>query len=144
MTWRDGVVITGIGLAIPPGIDAAEVIERALHGDSGIGPLRRLGAAGHLCTAAGELPPVNLTPSLRVPKNAKFMSRSVECAVVAAGEAISGAGGLASTDPRRIAVYTGSGQTGLEPAEFFAAMELAETGDEAATYGNLGGRAERL
>jgi 3-oxoacyl-[acyl-carrier-protein] synthase II len=88
--------------------------------------------------------PFDLSPSLRLPKNAKFMSRSVECAVLAAGEALACAGSLADTDPRRIAVYTGSGQTGLEPAEFFAAMELAETGDACATYRNLGGRASRL
>ncbi|HEY6361085.1 MAG TPA: beta-ketoacyl synthase N-terminal-like domain-containing protein, partial [Vicinamibacterales bacterium] len=72
------------------------------------------------------------------------MSRSVECAVLAAGEALATAGGLGSTDPRRVAIYTGSGQTGLEPSEFFGAMELAETGDERLTYKKLGGRAARL
>ncbi len=122
----------------------ADVTARALQGDSGIGPLRRLGTVGHACTAAGELPPFDLASSLRLPKNAKFMSRSVECAVLAAGEAIAGAGSLGDTDPHRIGMYTGSGQTGLEPSEFFAAVELAETGDESGTYKHLGGRAARL
>ena len=144
MTGGNGVVITGIGLAIPPGIGVADVTARALQGDSGIGPLRRLGTVGHACTAAGELPPFDLASSLRLPKNAKFMSRSVECAVLAAGEAIAGAGSLGDTDPHRIGMYTGSGQTGLEPSEFFAAVELAETGDESGTYKHLGGRAARL
>lgn len=136
--------MTGIGLAIPPGIGAPAVVKRALMGDSGIGPLRRLEPAGHRCTAAAEVPPFDLSAALRLPKNVKFMSRSVECAVLAAGEALAGAGSLADIDPRRIALYTGSGQTGLEPAEFFAAMELAETGDACDTYRSLGGRASRL
>jgi 3-oxoacyl-[acyl-carrier-protein] synthase II len=72
------------------------------------------------------------------------MSRSVECAVLAAAEAMSAAGAMGHVDPRRLGIYTGSGQTGLEPAEFFAALELAETGDEGSTYKNLGGRAARL
>jgi 3-oxoacyl-[acyl-carrier-protein] synthase II len=138
------VVVTGIGLAIPPGLGVADVGARALRGDSGIGPLRRLGALGPGCAAAGEVPAFNLEPSLRLPKNAKFMSRSVECAVLAAAEAMSSAGATGRVDPRRLGVYTGSGQTGLEPAEFFAALELAETGDAGPTYKNLGGRAARL
>jgi 3-oxoacyl-(acyl-carrier-protein) synthase len=140
----DGVVVTGIGLAVPGGIGAGAVAARALRGESGIGPLRRLGNLGHGCAAGGEVPAFNLDESLRVPKNIKFMSRSVECAVLAASEAVSQAGGLGDVDPSRFAIYTGSGQTGLEPSEFFAALEIAETGDEALTYKHLGGRASRL
>jgi 3-oxoacyl-(acyl-carrier-protein) synthase len=140
----DSVVVTGIGLAVPPGLGAAAVTARALQGQSGIGPLRRLGALGHACAAAGEVPAFDVAASLRLPKNAKFMSRSVECAVLAAAEAMAQAGGGGDVDPRRLGIFTGSGQTGLEPAEFFAALELAEAGDDDRTYKNLGGRPARL
>jgi 3-oxoacyl-[acyl-carrier-protein] synthase II len=139
-----GVAVTGIGLVIPPGVGTARVTARALAGDSGIGPLRRLGDLGHACAAAGEVPPFDVGPSLRFPKNAKFMSRPVECAVLAASEALAQAGRLDEVDSRRLGIYTGSGQTGLETSEFFAAIELAEAGDEGRTYKHLGGRASRL
>ena len=138
------IVITGIGVAVPGGIGAETVAGRALRRESGIGPLRRLGNLGPGCAAGGEVPAFDLDALLRVPKNIKFMSRSVECAVLAASEAVSQAGGLDEVNPRRIGIYTGSGQTGLEPSEFFAALELAEAGDEALTYKHLGGRASRL
>jgi 3-oxoacyl-(acyl-carrier-protein) synthase len=142
MSDADAIVITGIGFAIPLGIDPERIVARALAGDSGIGALRRFSTDGHACAAAGEVPPFDLSPSLRIPKNAKFMSRSVSCAVRAAGSAVGS--GLQNVDPQRVGIFTGSGQTGLESSEFFAALELAETGDEAQTFRNLGGRPSRL
>ena len=106
-------MVTGIGLAIPPGVGAAGVAARALQGDSGIGPLRRLGDLGHACAAGGEVPPFDLGAVLRLPKNIKFMSRPVECAVLAAREAIEKAGGLRDLDPRRANLHRRQSRGGV-------------------------------
>jgi 3-oxoacyl-[acyl-carrier-protein] synthase II len=138
------VVITGIGLALPSGLQLDDVAARAVRGESGIGVSRQMTGPGGEPIAAGEVPPLASSVALRLAKNEKFFSRSVECAMRAALDAVAGAGGLAAYEPRRVAIYTGSGQTGLEPSEFFAALEVAETGDRESTYRKLGGRASRL
>jgi 3-oxoacyl-[acyl-carrier-protein] synthase II len=50
----------------------------------------------------------------------------------------------ATVDPYRFGIHTGSGQTGLQSSQFFAALDVAESGDEAGTFRALGGRASRL
>ena len=145
MMSGEGVVVTGIGLSIPIGLSHDEVTGRALRGESGISRLQRFDVSGHASTAAGEVPPFELGSSLRIPKNEKFMSRPVGCGVRAAAAALSSSGLEPGTlDPYRFGIYTGSGQTGLQPSEFFAALDVAETGDEEGTYRSLGGRASRL
>jgi 3-oxoacyl-[acyl-carrier-protein] synthase II len=140
----NAVVITGIGLALPPGLQLDEVTTRAVRGDSGIRPSGQMGGPHGDAVAAGEVPAFATAGSLRLAKNEKFFSRPVACAMRAALDAVDGAGGLAAYESHRIAIYTGSGQTGLEPSEFFAALEVAETGDRDSTYRKLGGRASRL
>ncbi len=139
------VAVTGVGLTLPIGLSVGEVRERSRAGDSGIGPLRRFDAAGYAGRAAAEVPEFDLSASLRFPKNQKFMNTSVRCAMRAALEAVAASQvDLKRYDPFRIAVYTGSGQTGLEGAAFFDALDLVATGDEAQDFANLGGRASRL
>lgn len=145
MSTVGGVVVTGIGLCVPPGISNDDVFDRARAGRSAIGPLRRFDITGHACVSAGEAPAFDLAADLHIPKNEKFMGRSVACGVKAALQALASARcDPSSIDPRRFGLYTACGQTGLEPAEFFAALDLAETGDETTSYRNLGGRASRL
>jgi len=138
------LVITGIGLALPPGLHLDDVTARAVRGESGIRASHHMAGPSGEPVAAGEVPPFETGVSLRLAKNEKFFSRSVACAMRAALDAVDGAGGLGAFEPHRIAIYTGSGQTGLEPSEFFAALEVAETGDRDSTYRQLGGRASRL
>jgi 3-oxoacyl-(acyl-carrier-protein) synthase len=137
-------VITGIGLALPPGVNLDDVASRAVRGESGIRASDTIAALVGGPTAAGQVPPFETGVGLRLPKNEKFFSRSVACAMRAALDAVAGAGGFGAYASHRIAVYTGSGQTGLEPSEFFAALEIAETGNPDSTYRKLGGRASRL
>jgi 3-oxoacyl-[acyl-carrier-protein] synthase II len=133
-----------MGLVVPPGSSVDDVWERSLRGDSGIGVLRRFDPQGHRCTAAGEVEAFTLATCLKNPKNEKFMGVSVRYAVRAAKMAVAASGlDLAALDPFRTAVYTASGQTGLESSEFFGAFEIAWTGDQAVDFANLGGRAAR-
>ena len=139
------VAVTGMGLVVPLGLSVDAAWSRSLRGESGIGPLRRFDASGFPCTASAEIAPFDLAGSLRFPKNEKFMGQSVRCAMRAVKEAIATSGiELASVDPYRIALYIGSGQTGLESAEMFGALEFAWTGEEERDFANMGGRASRL
>jgi 3-oxoacyl-(acyl-carrier-protein) synthase len=145
MTNGFEVAVTGMGLVVPPGSSVDEAWDRALRGESGISPLRRFPVDGYPCAAGAEVAPFDLAGSLRLPKNEKFMGTSVRCAMRAAAAAIASSGiDLASVDPYRIALYTGSGQTGLESADMFDALELGWSGEEEKDFANLGGRASRL
>lgn len=144
MEHESGVVVTGVGLAIPLGLSVPEIWQRSLRGESGIGPFRRFEPAGHRCRASAEVPALDLSHSLRFPKNEKFASLAVRYAMHAAKVAVDSSGiDLARVDPYRVAMYTGSGQTGIDSPEFFPAFEVAQSGDEDQDYANLGGRASR-
>jgi len=139
------VAVTGMGLVVPLGLSVDDAWGRSVRGESGIGPLRRFDASGYPCAAGAEVDTFDLAASLRLPKNEKFMSQSVRCAMRAAKEAIASSGiDLAAVDPYRIALYAGSGQTGLESAELFGALAFEWTGEEEKDNANMGGRASRL
>jgi 3-oxoacyl-(acyl-carrier-protein) synthase len=142
---RPEVVVTGVGVALPLGLDVDHVRERSLRGESAIGPLRHFEPGGFACRAAAEVPAFELSSRLRCPKNEKFMGRSLRCAMHAARQAVEASRlDAAAVDPYRLAVYTGSGQTGLESAEFFRALEVAQHPDEQQHLANLGGRPARV
>ena len=141
------IAITGVGLTLPLGLSAATTWERSIKGLSAIGPLRRFDAAGHDCQTAAEVDDFDLSPALKSPKNVKLMSRSVQCALKASKEAVAASGiDLGELDPFRVAVYTGSGQTGMEASDFFAALNVAWAGRAAddLDFKYLGGRPSRL
>src|SRR5579863_1398981 len=116
------VAITGIGLVSPLGISTAENVERCRKGESAIGPIHNFDVQGHSCSAAAYVREFDLMAGLRFPKNRKFMNHSVECAMRAAREAIEQSGvDLEKMDPARVAIYTGSGQTGIEYESYFQA-----------------------
>lgn len=139
------IVVTGIGLVTCLGLSAAEAGPRSLRGESGIGPLRYFDVSAHTCTAGACVQPLELTSRLRIPKNQKFMNRSVEFAMLAAKDAIAASHmDLDRMASNRIALHLGSGQSGLEPAEFFAALNLLVETGLPLNYKELGGRPARL
>jgi 3-oxoacyl-[acyl-carrier-protein] synthase II len=130
-----------MGLAVPGGPSLEKAWELWSSGKTAMASSTRLGAP--IMTA--EVPAFDLASELRSPKNEKFMSNSVRFALRAAKDAIAAADADLSTfDPFRVALYTGSGQTGLESAEFFDNLEIAAGGDSASDFANMGGRAARL
>jgi 3-oxoacyl-[acyl-carrier-protein] synthase II len=138
------IAVTGTGLTVPVGLGAEEAWRRSVRGESGIGPLRRFDPSGHACTASAEVAPFALE-GLRQPKNEKFMNPGVRCAMRAAMQAwASGGIDLSTLDPRRVGLYTGAGQTGIESSEFFRAFEFDWTGDAEKDFARMGGRAARL
>jgi 3-oxoacyl-[acyl-carrier-protein] synthase II len=141
----DRVVISGVGLATPLGVDVDDVWRRSARGESAIAAFRRFDASALACQASAEVPDINLAPTLRCPKNEKFMTRGVRCAMHAAKAAVASSGiDLASLDPYRVALYTGSGHTELESSVFFRALEYADSDSTDIDYANLGGRASKL
>jgi 3-oxoacyl-(acyl-carrier-protein) synthase len=145
MTPDVEVAVTGMGLVVPLGLCVEQVWTRSVRGESGIGPLRRFDASACACRASGEPPAFELASTLRMPKNEKLMSPSVRCALRAAREAVLwSALDTDAIDPFRFALYTGSGQTGLESADMFEALAFGWTGDEEKDFARLGGRASRL
>jgi 3-oxoacyl-(acyl-carrier-protein) synthase len=129
----------------PLGLSANENLERCCAGESAIGPIHGLEVEGHPCRAGAHVPEFDLSNVLRFPKNARFMNHSVRCAMRAAREAACRAGlQWDQLDPLRIALYTGSGQTGLESDDYFRALEAAWADEREMDFKYLGGLPSHL
>jgi 3-oxoacyl-[acyl-carrier-protein] synthase II len=90
------------------------------------------------------VPPYELA-GLRVPKNQKFLSPPARHLMWAGLQAFERSGWQrGSLNPDRTAVFTGSGQTGLEPSQTFSGFKVARTPEGVADWAALGGRASRL
>lgn len=138
-------VITGAGLATPAGLSLAETWQAIASGRSAIGPPRRTEPYRAVCPSAAEVRPFALAGQLRVAKHEKYAGPAVACALRAAAEAMAQAGaGAPVTDPGRLGIYTGTGQTGLDVEEFFPALTAAWSEDPTLDFRGLGGRAARL
>jgi 3-oxoacyl-[acyl-carrier-protein] synthase II len=107
--------------------------------------MEEIACDGRTCAASAVVPPFSIDSILRFPKNQKFMTHAVKCAVRAAREAVDQSGILsAGMDPWRVSLYTGSGQTGLEYDEFFRALALAWPDGREMDFKYLGGIPSRL
>jgi 3-oxoacyl-(acyl-carrier-protein) synthase len=73
------------------------------------------------------------------------MTHAVLCAMRAAREAVEQSGiDLQKIDPTRVAIYTGSGQTGIEYENYFQALAAAWNGNPEMDFKDLGGMPSHL
>lgn len=141
------VSISGIGLATPLGLTLEENVERCRSASTAIAdhptPEGLTGIDGFRCA---RVPTFDIASRLKFPKMARFLIRSVECAVQSAYSAVDACGiEWASLDPERIALFTASGQTNLEYSKFFKALELVwDTEEKMGRFEHLTRREARL
>ena len=107
------VVVTGLGVVTPVGLDVSSMWESLLAGRSGIGPITVFDAHAFDSRIAGEVKGFNAGTYLS-PKEIKRSERFVQFAIAAATQAARDAGLDASReDPFRLAVVIGSGMGSL-------------------------------
>jgi beta-ketoacyl-acyl-carrier-protein synthase II len=111
MTRR--VVITGLGALSPVGNNPEETWANLLAGKSGISEITLFDASDYAVKIAGEVK--GFTPDEWIdPKEARHMDRSVQFAVVAAGQAVKDAQlDMANEDPDRVGIVFGSAAGGV-------------------------------
>ncbi|HKQ63296.1 MAG TPA: beta-ketoacyl-ACP synthase II [Candidatus Polarisedimenticolaceae bacterium] len=124
---RRRVVITGIGLITPLGLDRASTWEALLAGRSGIGPITRFDAAEYACRIAGEVRGFDAERWLER-KEARRMDAFTHYAIAATQEALEDGGfRIDAANAERVGVYVGSGIGGLATLEA-THRELLERG----------------
>ena len=121
------VVITGIGLVTPLGLDAPSSWEALLAGQSGIGPITKFDATNLPTRIAGEVR--GFDPLEHIDrKEARKMDTFTHYAIVATREALEDSGlKIDATNAERFGVYIGSGIGGLPLLEQ-THLEIMERG----------------
>lgn len=111
------VVITGIGLVSPLGLDTPSTWKALLAGRSGIGPITRFDATAFSSRIAGEVrdfDPVRFVDR----KEARKMDAFTHYAIAATHEALEDAGlQIDASNAEQVGVYIGSGIGGLQLLE---------------------------
>ena len=109
----DRVVVTGIGLVTPVGLDRKTTWNSLLEGKSGIDYISLFDAEGFESRIAAEVDGFDAAPILGR-KEARRLDRFAQFACVAALEALEDAGlDMANEDPDRVGVLIGSGVGGI-------------------------------
>jgi 3-oxoacyl-[acyl-carrier-protein] synthase II len=107
------VVVTGIGMSTPVGLDVESTWEALREGRGGIGPITLFDAGGFATRIAAELKGFDLTRELDgEPARWERHGRNTQIALAAASQAVKDSGLLESKgiDPARFGVYLGSGE----------------------------------
>ncbi len=108
------VVVTGLGMVTPLGLDVASSWKALLEGKCGIGPITQFDAEAFGCKIAGEVK--DFDPTVAMPaKDARRYDRFVQFAAAAGKEALEDAGLVFDTDEKanRAGCLIGSGIGGL-------------------------------
>ncbi len=126
------VVITGLGAVSPLGLSADRTWAGLCEGACGIGPITAFDPVGFPCKIAGQVPDYRIRDYVprRYRKATKLMSRDIELAVIAAGEALADAGLVTAgtdpenvnIDPTRVAVNIGAGLISCDLVELAPAV----------------------
>jgi 3-oxoacyl-[acyl-carrier-protein] synthase II len=111
------VVITGMGIVSPIGLDLAENWQSILAGKSGIGPITQFDATGFPVTIAGEIKGFDVTKYI-TEKEARRMDRFIHLGMAAGIQAVQDSGlDVTEANAERIGVHIGSGIGGLSTIE---------------------------
>ncbi len=115
MTRR--VVVTGLGLITPVGLDTESTWSALLEGRSGAGPITQFDASGYSVRIACEVKGFEPTRWIE-PKEARRYDRFVHLAVAAADMALEDSGlEITEANAERVGVVIGSGIGGLKMIE---------------------------
>lgn len=107
------VVVTGMGLVTPLGINTAETWKRCLAGESGIGPVTRFAKEKFPTQIAGEVGGFDAKKYFE-PKEVGRYDLSIQYAVAASFEALSDSGlEITPSNAERVGVVIGSGIGGI-------------------------------
>lgn len=111
------VVITGIGIVSPVGLNLDQNWANIIAAKSGIGKITRFDATGYPSTIAGEVKGLEISDYIAV-KDARRMDRFIQLGIIAGMQAMADSG-LEVTDENRyrIGVHIGSGIGGLDSIE---------------------------
>jgi 3-oxoacyl-[acyl-carrier-protein] synthase II len=112
------VVITGIGVVTPIGLDTATFWQNLTRGVSGITRFDAFDSTDYDCKIAGEVKQFKPTDYFKNPKSAKRTDRFTQFAMAAAKMAVEDSGlDPSKVDPTRVGVMIGSGIGGLYSME---------------------------
>jgi 3-oxoacyl-[acyl-carrier-protein] synthase II len=112
------VVITGLGVITPVGLEVDTFWQNLTHGVSGIGPITQFDASAYDCRFAGEVRGFEPAKYFKTPKDVRRSDRFTQVAVAAAKNAMVDAGLTQPLgDPERFGCMIGSGIGGLRTTE---------------------------
>jgi len=111
------VVITGMGIVSPVGINLDQNWSNIVAGNSGIDQITRFDATGYPSTIAGEVRGLEIHDYL-APKDARRMDRFIQLGIIAGMQAMEDSGlEVTEENAERIGVHIGSGIGGLDSIE---------------------------